>query len=88
MFRFEFERKFVNFENTKNPVRVILRVILGGGFYVVVNSLLKMPFSSEFLDGGTMAAHLVRTGRYAIVIFIVIGVYPMLFKVGDKIFKH
>ncbi len=83
-----FERKFVNFENTKNPVRVILRVILGGGFYVVVNSLLKMPFSSEFLDGGTMAAHLVRTGRYAIVIFIVIGVYPMLFKVGDKIFKH
>ncbi len=82
-----FEKKFVNFENTKNPIRVILRVLGGGGCYVALNSILKMPFSSEFLSNGTMAAQLVRTGRYAIVIFFVIAIYPMIFKVTDRFFK-
>ena len=82
-----FEKKFVNFKNTKNPLRIILRVAGGGGLYVVLNSLLKMPFSEEFLEAGTFLSHAVRSGRYAIVIFFVIALYPMIFKLGDKIFK-
>ncbi len=82
-----FEQKFVNFENTKNPIRVILRVLGGVGLYMVLNPILKMPFSSEFLKSGTLAAHTVRSLRYAVIIFIIIGVYPLIFKVGDRIFK-
>ncbi|MCR5099301.1 MAG: phosphatase PAP2 family protein [Lachnospiraceae bacterium] len=82
-----FEQKFVNFENTKNPIRVILRVIGGLGLYEVLNPILKMPFSDEFLNSGTFAAHGVRSLRYAVIIFVIIGIYPMLFKVTDKLFK-
>ena len=82
-----FESKYVNFENTKNPVRVVLRVLGGGALYVILGSLLKMPFPAEFLDSGTFAAHAVRSLRYAIIIFLLIGVYPMIFKKLDKIFN-
>ncbi|MBQ6403585.1 MAG: phosphatase PAP2 family protein [Oscillospiraceae bacterium] len=80
-----FEEKFVKFENTRSVVRSILRVIGGAGLYFAVNTVLKMPFSSAFLDSGTVAAHLVRVLRYAVVIFVTVGVYPMLFKLTAKI---
>jgi len=76
-----FEAKYVDFENTRSPIRSILRVIGGGAIYVILNTLLKVPFSSEFLESGTLAAHLVRTFRYAIILFVDMGVYPMMFKV-------
>ncbi len=80
-----FEERFVGFENTRNPVRAILRVIGGGTVYFGLNALLKLPFSSEFLDGGTFAAYLVRTLRYTVVFFICIAVYPLIFSVTAKI---
>ena len=82
-----FEEKFVNFENTRSPIRAILRVLVGGALYFGLNTALKLPFPSAFLSSGTFAANLVRMARYAVVIFIVIGVYPMLFKVTAKIGK-
>ena len=85
-----FEERFVNFENTKNIIRCILHTIGGAILYFVLNEVLKMPFPKEILDAGDVVAHLIRTVRYAIVIFVVIGVYPMLFKptgmLWDKIF--
>lgn len=80
-----FEERFVNFENTRNPIRAILRVVGGGAVYFGMNYLLKLPFSSEFLSDGSMASHIVRTLRYAIVIFTVIAIYPMVFKLTAKI---
>ena len=82
-----FEEKFVRFENTRNIFRCVLRVIGGGAIYFGLNMILKLPFSSELLDSGTLAAHLIRTVRYAVVIFVDIGVYPMLFKVTGKLWK-
>ena len=61
------------------------KVIGGAALYFAVNTVLKMPFSSAFLDSGTVAAHLVRVLRYAVVIFVTVGVYPMLFKLTAKI---
>lgn len=84
---FLFEEKFVNFSNTKNVFRVILRTVLGGGLFLGLNTVLKLPFSEAFLDSGTLGAHLVRTGRYALVVFIVVAIYPMFFrpkKASDK----
>lgn len=79
-----FERRFVRFENTHVWWRCILRVLGGVAVYLALNTLLKLPFSAEFLDGGTMAAYLVRTARYAIVVFADIALYPMLFRRGKS----
>lgn len=59
----EFEERFVKFETTRNVLRWILRLLIGVGLYFVVNTLLKMPFSSEFLDSGTTLAYAVRAMR-------------------------
>ena len=39
----------------------------------------------EVLEAGDFAAHLIRCGRYAVIIFVVIAVYPMIFKFTAKI---
>ena len=85
MFAEPFEEKFVKFENTRSPLRAVLRVIGGGALYFALNTALKLPFSSEFLASGTYPSLLVRTLRYAVVIFVVVGVYPLLFRVTAKI---
>ena len=82
-----FEEKYVRFENTRSPIRSILRVLGGAVVYLGLNTLFKLPFSHEFLDSATMAAFLVRTARYAVIIFIDLGIYPMLFKVTAGIGK-
>lgn len=81
-----FEEKKVNFRNTHRPLRCVLRMIGGVAVFFGINSLLKMPFSKEFLASATTVAFLVRFARYAIVIFIDIALYPMVFKPMDKVF--
>ena len=75
-----FEKKFVNFEPTRNPISSIIRLIGGAVAFFALDEFLKVPFAKEFLSSGTMAAHLVRCGRYMIAIFVSVAVYPMLFK--------
>ena len=71
----------VHFKNTRNPLLMAARLLGGMLVYIVLNKLLKMPFSNEFLSDGSTAAMMVRCARYAIVAFIDFGVYPMLFKI-------
>ena len=80
-----FEEKYVNFENTKNPLRILLRVVFGVLIYFTLNTVLKLPFSKQFLESGEKAALIVRMVRYFIDIFIMLGIYPMLFKYTDKL---
>ena len=75
-----FERRYVNFANTRKLPAMIARTVGGLAIYLGVNSVLKLPFSTAFLNSQTLPAFLVRTGRYTIVMFLLIGVYPMLFK--------
>lgn len=84
---FVFDDKVVHFENTRNVFRCILRTLGGAVIYLALNSILKLPFSSEFLESGTFLAHIVRVFRYAIVVFAVCGAYPMVFKYTAKIGK-
>ena len=75
-----FEKRFVRFENTRVWWRCALRLLGGFAVYFAANSLLKLPFSAAFLESGTMAALLVRAARYAIVVFLDLGVYPLVFR--------
>ena len=84
----EFEERFVKFENTRNILRCILRPVLGVAVYFGLNTLLKLPFGKEFLDSATMASYAVRAARYCVVIFFTIGVYPLIFRLGDRVFKR
>ena len=85
MLAFPFEEKYVRFENTRDPVRCILRVIGGGAIYFGLNAALKLPFPSALLDSGSFAAHLIRTLRYTAVMFTVIALYPMVFRLTARI---
>lgn len=80
-----FEERFVRFENTRSVIRSILRIAGGGAIYFALSWLLKKPFPEAVLEAGDLAAHLIRMGRYAIVIFVVIGVYPAVFKLTARI---
>ncbi len=82
-----FEERFVNFRDTRNVWAMILRVAGAFALYYALNTLLKLPFSREFLAGGTMKAFLVRSARYAVIIFVILGVYPKVFPLFEKIGK-
>ena len=79
-----FEEKFVSFEETRKPLACILRIIGGIGVYLIFNTLLKLPFSKEFLESSDLTAYIVRSFRYTIVIFLMMGVYPLAFRLGSK----
>ncbi len=79
------EEKYVRFENTRSPLRCALRVLGGAGVFFALNTLCKLPFSKEFLDGGSRAALLVRCARYALLAFVDFTIYPMLFRHTAKI---
>lgn len=74
----------VHFENTRKPLWMVARVLGGLAIYFALNTMLKLPFSREFLSSGSGAALLVRCVRYAIIAFVVFGVYPLLFKLERK----
>ncbi len=67
-----FEEKYVNFKNTRSIPKSILRIVIGVSLYFALNFILKLAF-------GFMPALLARTLRYGIVVFLLVGVYPMAF---------
>ena len=80
-----FERKYVNFQETRSIPAMILRVAGAFIIYFVMNALLKLPFDKEFLAGTTLLAFLIRTARYAIIVFLITGVYPLVFPLYEKL---
>lgn len=82
-----FERKYVNYQDTRHIPAMILRAVGAFAVYFALNTLMKLPFSKEFLSSAELGALLVRTGRYAINMFVIIGVYPKVFPLFDKIGK-
>ena len=80
-----FEERFVRFEGTKKALPAILRTLVGAGLYLGLNELMKLPFSADFLNSGTLPAFIVRAARYAILVFLLLGVYPLAFgRFGTK----
>ncbi len=79
-----FEEKYVQFSGTRNPLHIFLRILGGALLYFGLNVVLKAPFSAEFLDSGSFLSCLVRCGRYALIIFALLAIYPMSFKLAEK----
>ena len=82
-----FEEKYVRFENTRSAVSSVIRVIVGAGLFLGLNAALKLPFPARILEAENAVAYLIRTVRYAIVMFVEVGVYPMSFRLLKKLDK-
>lgn len=80
-----FERAFVNYQETRRIPAMILRMAGALMLYFAVNILLKLPFDKEFLAGTSLAALLIRTARYAIIMFLIVGVYPRIFPLFERV---
>ena len=84
-----FEQKVTKFENTKVWWRIILRVLLGGGLFLGLNTIIKLIVGAIYptYEDSVWFEHIFRTLRYSVVVFLVIGVYPLLFAQTEKLWK-
>ena len=80
-----YERKYVNYQETRKILPMILRVVGAIVLYLVINTLLKLPFDRDFLAGASLGALLIRSARYAIIMFFITGVYPRIFPLFERI---
>lgn len=81
-----FEEKHTRFENTANPAVALLRTAVGGGLYIVLSSLIKLAAGGIFPEG-TRGFLLMRSVRYGLIVFLLVGVYPYAFRLEKKLFK-
>ncbi|MCM1195112.1 MAG: phosphatase PAP2 family protein [Firmicutes bacterium] len=84
-----FEEKVSKFDNTKVWWRIVLRVIVGGALFLGLNEIIKLPVKLAYPDyaDAVWFERIFRVLRYGIVTFLLIGVYPMLFKQTEKLWK-
>jgi len=84
-----FEEKITKFQNTKVWWRVILRVAVGGGLFLGLNELLKVIVGACYpaYKDNVWFERIFRVLRYASVTFTMIGVYPLLFKQTEKLWR-
>ena len=75
-----FEEKFVRFEDDHRPLAMLIRFAGGVAIFLGLNAILNLPFSSELLASATPLSYAIRVCRYAIVLFVDVALYPMLFK--------
>lgn len=87
IFAFPFEEKHIDYKATDNIFAMILRVLGAFVIYIVLNTLFKLPFRKAFLESVSLLSLLVRTARYAIIIFVMLGIYPWVFPLFEKIGK-
>ena len=80
-----FERRFVNYRDTRSIPAKIVRAVGAFAIYFGLNTLLKLPFSKEFLAGASFSALLVRAARYTVTMFVIMGLYPKVFPLFEKI---
>ncbi|MBO5772574.1 MAG: phosphatase PAP2 family protein [Clostridia bacterium] len=80
-----FEQKYVHFENTKVWWKIVLRVLGGVVVYLGLNTIIKLAFGWAIdLDKLYAPQFAFRLVRYAIILFVACGVYPMCFAPIDK----
>ena len=79
------EAKYIQFQDTRNVWAMILRALGGMAIFYALDTVLKLPFSREWLNSGELLPNLVRTLRYAVLLIVLLGVYPRCFPLFEKI---
>ena len=79
-----FEERFVRFEDDRRPLVMLVRFVGGVVIFLGLNAALKLPFPSDLLSSATPLSYAIRVCRYAIVLFVDVALYPMLFKLLKK----
>ncbi|MBQ0035728.1 MAG: phosphatase PAP2 family protein [Firmicutes bacterium] len=79
-----FDEKYVNFKETHNLLRIIVRIIFGLLIFLVMVEGIKIIIPSTIPED-SMLSFIVRTVRYGLGIFVTLGLYPKLFE--KNIFK-
>ena len=79
-----FEEKKVRFENTSKLWIALLRTVIGGALYFVLSTLIKLVIGNLFPEG-SMGWFLMRSLRYCLVVFLLVGVYPLCFQLEKKL---
>ncbi|WP_035769281.1 phosphatase PAP2 family protein [Butyrivibrio sp. NC2002] len=83
---FLFEQKYVNFENTNNVVYCLTRLICGAVLFIAMSSILKVIFNADIINNNDLLYRFARFFRYSVSSFVVIGIYPILFKKFRRIY--
>ncbi len=81
-----YDDKKVNFTNTDKWYLVLTRTIGGLLIYFILSPILKSVFALVVTDS-VLILGLFRMLRYAIVVFVMLAIYPMLFKYEDIVLK-
>ena len=65
----------------------MLRIVVGAGIFIGL--YLGLKALTKLMNPNNIEAlgYALRTARYALVIFIALGVYPMLFAPAEKLWK-
>lgn len=84
-----FEEKVTKFSNTKVWWRVILRVAIGGALFLGLNTGTKAIVGAIYkgYKDDVWFERIFRVLRYAVTVFLLIGVYPLLFAQTEKLWK-
>lgn len=81
-----FEQRFTCFENTGNLWLALLRTAVGGALYFALSTVIKLLIGNLF-PAGSMGYLLMRSIRYGLVVFLLVGVYPLAFRLEKKLFR-
>ena len=79
-----FEQRFTRFENTGNLWLALLRTVVGGALYFALSSLIKLLIGNLF-PADSMGYLLMRSVRYGLVVFLLVGIYPLAFRLEKKL---
>jgi len=84
-----FEEKVTKFSNTKVWWRVVLRVAVGGALFLALNEGTKGIVGAIYkgYKDDVWFERIFRVLRYAVTVFLLIGVYPLLFAQTEKLWK-
>ena len=79
-----FERRYVNFKMAKSFPEGLCRILGGLILYAALNFLLKTFLNPALAPWPEQAEYLFRTIRYCLIIFALLGIYPMCFEKMTK----
>lgn len=79
------DNKYTHFENTKNVLAMILRLLIAVGAFMIFAEGAKLLIAIDIQEANTFFAYMFRTLRYFVGTFMALGITPMLYK--KKILK-